>query len=185
MPMLGYARVSTVEQDTALQLDAMSRAGVDTVFQEKRSGVASRPQLEAALDALLPGDILVVYKVDRLARSLTDLLRIIDRVESVGAAFKSLTEPIDTSSPLGRMMLQILGSFAEFERSTIRQRCDAGREAARARGVRFGRPNTVDWPRVRNLIAEGFNQSEAARIVGASPSTVNKWVRSGNMCIPP
>lgn len=185
MAMVGYARVSTVEQDTALQLDAMSRAGVSTVFQEKRSGVAARPQLELALASLVPGDVLVVYKVDRLARSLTDLLRIIDRVEAAGAAFKSLTEPIETSSPLGRMMLQILGSFAEFERSTIRQRCAAGREAARARGVHLGRPNTVDWPRVRHLLLTGLNQSQTARAVGASPSTINKWVKAGNMCISP
>lgn len=183
--MVGYARVSTVEQDTALQLDAMSRAGVSIVFEEKRSGVAARPQLESALSSLVPGDVLVVYKVDRLARSLTDLLRIIDRVEASGSSFKSLTEPIDTSSPLGRMMLQILGSFAEFERSTIRQRCEAGREAARARGVRFGRPNTVNWSLVRQLLLAGCSQSEAARAAGAAPSTVNKWVRAGNMSVSP
>lgn len=137
---MGYARVSSQEQETALQLDALSRAGVGRVFQEKRSAGGRRPLLEALLYTLRRGDVLVVYKTDRLARSLADLLRILARIERAGAAFRSITEPFDTSTAAGRLMLQMLGSFAEFERSMIRERSMAGQEVARAAGVRIGRP---------------------------------------------
>jgi DNA invertase Pin-like site-specific DNA recombinase len=168
----GYARVSTAEQDTALQLDAMNRAGVSTIYQEKRSGVAQRPELEKLLDALAAGDVLVVYKVDRLARSLTDLLRVVARVELAGASFRSLTEPIDTSSPIGRMMLQLLGSFAEFERSTIRERCTAGRISAMQRGVKFGRPPKVDRAQLPQLVAQGMTTRQIAEYFNCHRSSV-------------
>lgn len=178
MVLVGYARVSTVEQDSALQLDAFAAAGVRRIFEDQRSGVGARPALERCLYSLRAGDVLTVYKVDRVARSLTDLLRVVSRVEAAGAQFRSLTEPIDTSTPIGRMTLQLLGSFAEFERSVIRERCAAGRAAAVARGVHMGRPMRIDWDRVERLLGDGFSQSAAARAVGASPSTVNKWLKA-------
>lgn len=98
--LVGYARVSTIDQDTALQLDALKAAGVRRVYQDKGSGVGPRPQLHHALGKLRPGDVLVVWKLDRIARSLSDLLSIIGRVRAAGAAIKSLTEPVDTSSPM-------------------------------------------------------------------------------------
>ncbi|WP_309928269.1 recombinase family protein [Variovorax paradoxus] len=137
--IIGYARVSTSEQETQLQLDALRAAGVRTIYAEKTSGVGPRPELHRAMAALRPGSTLVVYKVDRLARSLKDLLNLLERLRGGGASLKSLTEPVDTSSAMGELVLQILGAVAQFERSIIRERCEAGRVAARARGVRFGR----------------------------------------------
>lgn len=177
--LVGYARVSTLDQDPRVQLDALSALGCCRVFQERRSAVAHRPELVRALYSLRAGDELVVWKVDRLARSLSDLLRVLGRVERCGARFRSLTEPIDTGSPVGRMLVQLLGSFAEFERSVIRERCTAGRAAARARGVRFGRPRSVDRLLVAEALAAGLSQSEAARRAGCAPSSVCHLVRSG------
>lgn len=134
----GYARVSTSEQETTLQIDALKRAGAQTIYQEKTSSVGNRPELKKLLATLTASDHVIVYKLDRLARSLKDLLKIIDHFESVGCTFRSITESIDTSSPLGRLMLNILGSFAEFERSLIRERAIAGQAAAYSRGVRWG-----------------------------------------------
>lgn len=137
---LGYARVSTSEQDTGLQLEALRAAGVLKVWQEKRSGATSRRlQLERMLEQLRPGDVVTVYKLDRLARSLPDLLAILARIEAAGAQFRSLTEPVDTSTPAGRVLMQLLGAFAEFERGMIRERSIAGQRAAIDRGVHCGR----------------------------------------------
>lgn len=138
--LIGYARVSTSEQETTLQLDALKRAGAQRIFWEKTSSVGSRPELQRTLAALREGDTLLVYKLDRLARSLGDLLRLLDDMEQRGCALRSLTEPIDTQSLAGRMMLQMLGAVAEFERGLIRERSMAGQRAAMDRGVKCGRP---------------------------------------------
>lgn len=175
--LVGYARVSTVDQDTAMQLLALGAAGVSRVFSEKRSGVGPRVELERALYSLRRGDVLVVYKIDRLARSLADLLRIVLRLERLGASFRSLTEPIDTGTAIGRLMLQLLGSFAEFERSAINERCAAGRAAARARGVRFGRPRKVDLERLPGLVAAGLTARQIAEVFGCERSSVAHWIR--------
>lgn len=136
---IGYARVSTTEQDTSLQLAALRAAGVVAYWDEQQSGVKARPALEELLSFLQPGDVLVVYKVDRLARSLSDLLRIAERLQQAGAKLRSLTEPLETTTPVGRMLFQLLGAFAEFERNVIRERCAAGMAEAQKRGVKFGR----------------------------------------------
>lgn len=178
--LVGYARVSTVDQNTSLQRDALRRAGVRRVYEEKRSSVLSRPQLEAALDALRPGDVLVVYKVDRLARSLSHLLAILRRIEEAHAEFRSLTEPIDTTTPAGRLMLQLLGAFAEFERSLIRERSSAGLDAARARGVRLGRPESLtDRQRaaVVAMVERGATRTAAARRFSVHLSTITRVLR--------
>lgn len=141
--IFGYARVSTTDQNTALQFEAFLRAGVSTVYEEKRSAVKRRPVLEDVLRRVGPGDVLVVYKMDRLARSLSHLLEVLALLEARGASFRSLTETIDTHSAAGRLFLQMLGSFAEFERSLIRERCMAGQAAARARGQTWGRPRAM------------------------------------------
>ncbi|MHA6860403.1 recombinase family protein [Ralstonia pseudosolanacearum] len=126
--LYGYARVSTQEQETHAQTDALAKAGVGFIFAEKRSGgsMSQRPQLEALLQQLSPGDTVVVYKLDRIARSLKDLLTIIERIEEKGAQFRSLTESLDTSTPAGRMIFHIVGAFAEFERELIRERTRVG-----------------------------------------------------------
>lgn len=139
MAVIGYARVSTVDQDTALQQDALRAYGVDRLVIESGSGVGPRPRLHAALRSIGAGDVLVVWKVDRVARSLVDLLSILERLRTAGASVKSLTEPIDTSSPIGEFTFQILGAVAQLERAMIRERVLAGQAAARARGVYWGR----------------------------------------------
>lgn len=141
--LVGYARVSTTEQNTAAQIAAFKRAGVRRVVEEKRSAVSHRPQLQALLASLRPGDVLVVYKLDRLARSLRDFLNLLAHLEAIGVAFRSLTEPIDTTTPAGRMFAHMLGAFAEFERAVIRERCAAGFAAAKARGQKFGRSRSM------------------------------------------
>lgn len=154
--LVGYARVSTAEQHTAIQLQAFRNIGVSTVFEEKASGAKfDRPVLWECLDSLKTGDQFVFYKLDRVARSLSDLLKIIDRVERAGASIRSLTEPIDTSTPAGRLMLQILGSMAEFERSLIRERTISGQREAMARGVHCGRTLSVD-PAIAVSIVEEY-----------------------------
>ena len=122
-----------------MQYQLLSKAGWSVIWAEKTSSIAKRPDLQNALASLKPGDKLVVYKLDRLARSLKDLLGIIERLEQRGAGFQSLTEVIDTASPAGRLMLQMMGAFAEFERSLIRERSIAGQRAAKERGAIIGR----------------------------------------------
>lgn len=172
--LIGYARVSTVQQDTALQRAAFVRAGVRKVVEEKRSGGGARPLLEALLNKLKPGDVVVVYKIDRLARSLVDLLRILQRITDAGAQFRSLTEPLETATPVGRMMLQLLGAFAEFERALIRERCCAGLYAAMARGVAVGRRPRVERADVVELRGRGLKMREVAELLGCSAGTVSK-----------
>jgi DNA invertase Pin-like site-specific DNA recombinase len=139
----GYARVSTSEQETTLQIDALNRAGVERIYQEKTSSIGQRPELRRLLPQLKKDDLLIVYKLDRLARSLKDLLNILEQIDKAGCGFRSLTEPIDTVSPAGRLMLNILGSVAEFERSLIRERSIAGQVAAIKQGRWPGRPKKL------------------------------------------
>lgn len=179
---LGYARVSTADQDTALQLAALKAANVDMCWQEQMSGVKHRPELELLLDTIGEGDILVVYKVDRLARSLQDLMRIAERVKVAGASLQSLTEPIETTTPVGRMIFQLLGAFAEFERSVIRERCVAGIAAAKAKGVRCTRPRKLDYAEAFRMRNDGKSMREIAIEQGVSKETVRhamKRVRHG------
>jgi DNA invertase Pin-like site-specific DNA recombinase len=152
---IGYARVSTQEQETRAQIDALTKAGVDAVREEKRSGASlRRPVLDKLLRNLKRGDVLVVYKLDRIARSLKHLLNIIDRLQERGAGFESLTEHIDTNSAAGRLMLQMLGAFAEFEREMIRERTRSGMQAAIRRGVRLGRPRSLSAEDERRAVRQ-------------------------------
>lgn len=179
--LVGYARVSTQEQDTSLQIAALRSAGVTEFFEEKASGAQlDRPALWECLDSLRPGDQFIFYKLDRVARSLPDLLSIIARVEKAGATIRSLTEPIDTSSALGRFMLQILGAMAEFERSLIRERCMAGQREAMARGVHCGKPLSVDQVTavaIVEMYATGLHTLKGvAQRFGVSDSVVKRLV---------
>lgn len=141
MQLIGYARVSTDDQDTQSQLDALSAAGCHILYEEKASGGnRSRPTLARALEAIRPGDTFIVYRIDRLARSLSHLLEIIEMLRAKGAYFRSLKDPIDTTSPQGMLMTQLLGAFAEFERALIRERTNVGVKAAIARGAKPGNP---------------------------------------------
>lgn len=143
--LIGYARVSTSDQETHLQLDALAHAGCTTVFQEKASGASQkgRPELANCIRSLEKGDVLLVYKIDRIARSLTDLLDILRQLEQVGATIRSLTEPIDTTNSMGMFVVQILGAVAQLERAIIRERSMAGQIAARNRGSMPGRSRAL------------------------------------------
>lgn len=179
--LIGYARVSTQEQDTALQLDALKKAGVELVYQEKRSAVKRRPHLLALLGSLRPGDVVMAYKVDRMARSLPDLLDILRQIEEAGATFKSLTEPVETTTPVGRMLMQIVGAFAEFERNLIRERTAAGMDAARRRGVRFGRSRAMTPVEEADCVAKFYSgrytKSSLARLYACHISSVKRALR--------
>lgn len=135
----GYARVSTEEQTTRAQIDALRAHGVQRIFEDTGSGIGPRPQLQKAIATLRPGDTLLVWKIDRIARSLSDLLSTLGRIKAAGAMIKSLTEPIDTTSSIGEFTLQILGAVAQLERNLIRERSMAGQRAAMARGIHCGR----------------------------------------------
>jgi len=176
--IIGYARVSKVEdQDTAAQLRALTNVGAERIFEETASGGRwDRPELHRALDFLREGDVLAVWKLDRLSRSLKDLLSIMDKIEGKGADFKSLTEAIDTTTPAGRMMMQMVGCFAEFERQMIRERTMAGLEHARARGVKLGRRpklTPVQRAEVIEMVSSGRKTAaETARVFRVHPSTI-------------
>jgi DNA invertase Pin-like site-specific DNA recombinase len=138
---IGYACVFTQDQDNSAQIAALNTAGCGRIFEEKVSaGRWNRPELSRLLDHLRKDDVLVVWKLDRLSRSLKDVLALMDRVEKTGAGFLSLTEAVDTTSPAGRMMMQIVGSFTKFERAMLRERTRSGLLAAREEGRIDGRP---------------------------------------------
>lgn len=169
----GYARVSTIDQDTSLQLSALKAAKCDCIIQERRSAVKQRPALEALLHEIGPGDQLVVYKLDRLARSLNHLLQILEHLRGREAQLRSITEPIDCGTAAGRMFLQVLGAVAEFERSLIRERCMAGQLEALKRGKWIGRPSRIplqDQNEIIELIAAGIPHRAVAEAYGISSS---------------
>lgn len=169
MVAIGYARVSTAEQDLALQFDALAKAGCARVFEDTASGAtADRPGLTAALAFAREGDVLVVWKLGRLGRSLPHLIETVNALEARGVGFRSLTEAIDTTTPGGRLIFHIFGALGQFERDLIRERTRAGLDAAVARGRRGGRRPVVTEEklrRARTLMAQGLTVREvAARI---------------------
>lgn len=185
--LVGYARVSAIDQDTALQRDALAAHGVLQVYVEAGSGVGPSPQLQVALAALGSGDTLVVWKLDRVARSLVDLLAIQSRLKGIGACIRSLTEPLDTTSPFGEFTFQVLGAVAQFERSMIRERVLAGMAAAKARGRQWGRPRSIprqDAAAIADMWRFGaYLQRELAELWGVSArclrDTIYRYERRG------
>jgi len=178
--LIGYARVSKSDkQNTAAQTAALTDCGVEKLFTESTSGGRwDRPQLRKALEQLRAGDVFIVWKLDRLSRSLKDLLHIMEQIEAVGAGFRSLTETIDTTTPAGRMMMQMVGSFAEFERAMVRERTRAGLEAARKRGRVGGRrPKLTEsqrWEVIDMVLSGRKSAAEAARLFKVHPTTVSR-----------
>lgn len=176
----GYARVSTDDQTTALQADALKRAGCSRIYEDKASGKASaaRPQLDECLADLREGDILVVWRLDRLGRSLPDLVRIVSELEQKGVAFESLTERIETSSASGKLIFHVFAALAEFERNLIRERTKAGLAAARVRGRVGGRKPKLDAKQIRQIktLLRDRNTSvtELAKDYGVSRTTIYK-----------
>jgi len=177
--LLGYARVSKGDQQTAPQLRALKDAGCQKIFEESASGGRwDRPELQRLLGLLREGDTLVVWKLDRLSRSLKDLLLILEKVEAAGAKFRSLTEAVDTSGPAGRMVMQMLGAFAEFERAMIRERTKAGLKEARAKGRTPGRKprlTTAQEKEIVEAVVSGRKTAaDMARVFAVHPSTVSR-----------
>ena len=178
--LFGYARVSRADgQDTAAQVTALRAAGCERVYEERMTGARwDRPELQRLLDHLRAGDVLVTWKLDRLGRSLKDLLLLLEKVEAAGAGFRSLTEHVDTTTPSGRMMMQMLGAFAEFEREMIRERTRAGLAQARSEGRAGGRKPKLSRRQVdaavEMVISGEKSAAEAARLFGVHPSTVSR-----------
>ena len=174
---VGYARVSTLDQNPQLQIDALKAAGCTKLFVEKASGAKEdRPQLAAALDYLRPGDTLVVWKLDRLARSIKQLIQTVDELKAKDIGFCSLTEAIDTTTAAGELFFHIFGALAQFERSLIRERTRAGLKAELARGRKGGRRPRVKADDIRAALAllrdPQISVRTAAKKLGISVSTL-------------
>jgi DNA invertase Pin-like site-specific DNA recombinase len=174
---IGYARVSTDDQNASLQVDALKKAGCIKVFTDHASGSkASRPELDRMLDQLRPSDVVVVWRLDRLGRSLRNLIDLVEELAGQGVGFRSLSESIDTTTANGRLFFSIMGALAEFERDLIRERTHAGLAAARARGRVGGRPsvmNTKKVERARKLYeSRQHTVAEIAEMLNVSVATI-------------
>jgi len=174
---IGYARVSTQDQNLDLQLRALKKAGCQKTFREKVSGFnRQRPEFQRMLDQIRSGDTIVVWKLDRLARSTRDLLNTLETINEAGGKFQSLSEPwANTTTHAGKMIMTVFAGIAEFERDLIRERTSAGRDAARQRGVRFGRPRKLNPDQAElasKLLAEGKAARDIARTFNVHEATI-------------
>ena len=182
---VGYARVSTKEQHLDMQLAALTDAGCERIYTEKVSGVGERVELQAALQYLRDGDILVVYKLDRLGRSMKDLLTIIEQLQEKNVSLISLRDNIDTSSTTGKLVMHIFAALAEFERDLIRERTGEGRAAALKKGVKFGRPKQQHNEKAiacANLYRSGMTVLQIQEQLSIkSKSTVYRFLRQNGI----
>jgi DNA invertase Pin-like site-specific DNA recombinase len=159
---IGYARVSAADQDFNGQIDRLRAAGCSRIYSEKVSGKSTngRHELQKLIRRLQPGDVVMVTRLDRLARSIRDLLGLLDNIKAAGAGIKALDDAwLDTTTPHGELIITVMGGLAEFERKLIRQRCDEGIKRAQAKGTKFGRPQKLD-PSQRRKIAERYAKGE-------------------------
>ena len=181
---IGYARVSTHDQDPALQLDALRAAGCTKTFEDRASGArADRPGLRQALDYVRDGDVLVVWKLDRLGRSLPHLIETVAGLEQLGVGFRSITEAIDTTTSSGRLIFHLFGALGQFERDLIRERTRAGLDAAAARGRKGGRKAVVTaekLERARAIIAKGLTVREAATRLKVGKTALYEALRAAS-----
>lgn len=182
--LVGYARVSTQDQDATMQRVALLNAGCDRVFEETASGAQrDRPELAAALGYMREGDTLVVWKLDRLARSVKQLIETVEGLEARGVGFRSMTENIDTTSSGGKLVFHLFAALAEFERGLIRERTLAGLASARAQGRTGGRPRSLaarDMIAAKALLADGqITVAEVAKRIGISPATLYRYFPGG------
>lgn len=178
---IGYCRVSTDDQNPDLQLAALKRAGCKRIFTDKASGATTkRPELIKCLKSLDAGDVLIVWKLDRLGRSLRDLIALLDDLKGRGVAFRSVTEAIDTTTPTGRAMWQMIGILAELEKSLIQERTKAGRAEAISRGVKMGRKKKLTAQQAehaRKLIEQGEHPDDIAPLLKVSRSTLYRTLQ--------
>ncbi|MFN7650594.1 MAG: recombinase family protein [Acidobacteriota bacterium] len=183
--LIGYARVSTKDQNLELQHQALIQAGCEKVFDDKMSGTrAERPGLASALAMLREGDILVVWKLDRLGRSVKHLVDLVGALHRQGVQFKSLTDSIDTSTPAGRFFFHVMSSLAEMERELMVERTCAGLEAARLLGRKGGRKRQMTDSKVasaKQLLISGVPPKEVARNLGVSLPTLYRWVPASSL----
>ncbi len=182
--LVGYARVSTQDQNPELQIDALKKAGCDKIFIEKASGAQrDRHKLKAALEYMRSGDTLVVWKLDRLARSIKQLIETVEGLEKQSMGFQSLTEAIDTTTSSGRLVFHIFAGLAEFERSIIRERTKAGLESARARGRLGGRPKSMnerDIAAAKAMLKDPeITVAQVAERLGIAASTLYRHIPGG------
>jgi DNA invertase Pin-like site-specific DNA recombinase len=180
---LGYARVSTADQNPDLQLDALRSAGCYRIFTDKASGALDqRPELAKALDQLRPGDTLVVWKLDRLGRSLRHLIEVVGELQRQGIGFRSLQESIDTTTPGGKLVFHVFGALAEFERDLVRERTMAGLASARARGRLGGRPVTMSGEKlaIARQMYDSHQHTVAmiAKTIGVSRASIYRHLRT-------
>ena len=179
--LIGYARVSTDDQNLDLQLDALRLAGCEKVYEDRISGAkAARPGLAMALEVARDGDVLTVWRLDRLGRSLHDLILLGRKLDEAGVGLMSVQEKIDTSSSGGRLVFHMFGALAEFERNLVRERTQAGLNAARARGRKGGRPKVLE-PAKRQLAVKLYNEKqhtirEICRMMGISKPTLYNYL---------
>jgi DNA invertase Pin-like site-specific DNA recombinase len=168
MTLIGYARVSTDDQNLDLQREALQKAGCEIIREEKRSGTTrdGRTELQVLLDFLRPGDAVVVTRIDRLARSMRDLQNLVYEIKQKGAQLKATEQPIDTSTPAGKAFLDMLGVFAEFETNLRRERQMEGIGKAKLRGAYRGRKRRISAAAIKDVLATGVGPSEAARRLG-------------------
>jgi DNA invertase Pin-like site-specific DNA recombinase len=186
--LVGYARVSTLDQNPALQIDALKVAGCERIFTEKASGAQrERPELKAALNYIRAGDTLVVWKLDRLARSMRQLIETVEDLQARGIELRSLTESIDTATPGGRLVFHIFGALAEFERAIIRERTSAGLQAARERGKKGGRPKTFgpkDLAAAKAMLADpAIRVEDVAARLKVSCATLYRHLPGGRSAV--
>jgi len=178
--LIGYARVSTDEQTTALQLDALRAAGCAAIHEDSASGASrSRPGLSGAIEDLRAGDTLVVWRLDRLGRSLRDLLNISEMLRDRDVALRSLTDHIDTGTAAGRMLYAVLGAVAQFERDVLRERTVAGMRAAKKRGEHIGRPSALSPTQIREakkMLERGESPNHVARVLRVGRSTLYRAI---------
>ncbi|OYE02736.1 recombinase family protein [Nostoc sp. 'Peltigera membranacea cyanobiont' 232] len=178
--LIGYARVSTADQNLALQYDALKAAGCERIFEDKISGSrAERVGLNQAMDMLRKGDTLVVWKLDRLGRSVGKLVETVEKLEKQGIDFKSLTDSIDTSTPSGRFFFHVMASLAQMERELIAERTKAGLDAARLLGRKGGRKRKMSESKLesaKKLLASGIPPKEVAKNLGISVPTLYRWI---------
>lgn len=178
MATYGYARVSTTDQDLTIQQEALKRAGCTVIRSEKATGtkLEGRRELTTLLEFLTTGDVLVITRLDRLARSMDDLTTIVRQLEQKGVELRATEQPIDTSSPAGKAFFQMLGVFAEFETNLRKERQLEGIAAAKAKGVYKGRKPSIDPAVVKQLAAEGVRPSEIAKRMGVARSSVYRFL---------
>ena len=180
--MIGYARVSTEDQNLDMQRRALEAAGCGQIFEDRVSGVAvRRPGLDRAFRALTEGDMLVVWRLDRLGRSLPHLIELIQTLGNTGCGFRSLTENIDTTTPGGRLIFHVMGALAEFERSLIQERTRAGMAAAKRRGVVIGRRKALSTAQIlqaRKMIECGEDTASVARSLKVGRSTLYRALKN-------